>query len=90
MCSNKWSSAFFVRGSIWGYALFHFLIVRRIIVEREDWEMEKTVVFDESDKALLEKIDAYQAQKGITFQEAVKELCEKGLVEKTELKWGPF
>ena len=52
--------------------------------------MEKTVVFTENDKALSEKIVAYQAQRKITFQEAVKELCEKALAENSELKWGEF
>lgn len=50
--------------------------------------MENTVVFSEDDRDLLAKIAAYQEENNISFQAAVKELCEKALSENTELKWG--
>lgn len=51
--------------------------------------MEKTMVFGEHDEALIVKIEAYQVQRGIAFQEAVKELCEMAL-NNNKMEWGSF
>ena len=52
--------------------------------------IEETVIFHEQDRTLIEQIKNYQAQKGISFSEAIKELCEKALTTDTVLKWGTF
>ena len=52
--------------------------------------MEKVVVFSEMDKALIEKIEAYQKEQGISFDAAVKELCGKALTQIKGMEWGNF
>ena len=52
--------------------------------------MEKTVDFNEKDKDLLKLIEAYQKDKGISFDAAVKELCKKALTLENGLEWGSF
>ncbi len=51
--------------------------------------VEKTVIFYEEEKELISKIEVFQKQKEIGFQEAVKELCKLAL-EKNNLEWGEF
>ncbi len=52
--------------------------------------MDASVVFGENDKDLLEKIEAYRKQHGITFEAAVKELCEIAFEKDAQMKWGAF
>ena len=58
--------------------------------KRRDGKMEKTVDFNEKDKDLLKLIEAYQKDKGISFDAAVKELCKKALTQENGLEWGSF
>ena len=53
--------------------------------------MQEKLIFDETDSQLINEIKAYQTEKGLTFQEAVKELCKLGLIKtSTNLTWGTF
>ena len=38
--------------------------------------MAKTVVFENGDEVLIQKIEKFAEEKKISFDEAVKELCE--------------
>ena len=38
LCGNKWSYAFFVRGSIWDHALFYYYEKAK---ERQQWKKKK-------------------------------------------------
>ena len=52
--------------------------------------MEKTVIFSDKDKDLIEQIEAYQKEKGVSFDDAVKALCKNALTGKKDLVWGDF
>ena len=51
--------------------------------------MEKTVVFSDKDKALIEQIEACRKE-GASFEETVKELCKTALSANKNLVWGEF
>ena len=49
-----------------------------------------TVIFNDADKELTEKIKVFQDDRAISFSEAVKELCIKGLESKAQVEWGNY
>ncbi len=52
--------------------------------------MEINVVFGENDTVLIELIEAYQKEKGSSFDEAVRDLCKKGLSLESGIAWKNF
>lgn len=73
----------------------HFLfsrkgVVKKIIEKEMYGKMEKAVYFSEKDRALIEQIEAYQKEQDISFDVAVKQLCENALTQKNGLEWGTF
>ncbi len=49
--------------------------------------MAKTVIFEEREETLIQKIEKFAAEKSIPFDEAVKVLCEMACSGQT---WGDF
>lgn len=52
--------------------------------------MEKIIVFTEKDEELLQQIKTYQAKKSLSFDDAIKELCQIAVSNEGKMEWGTF